>query len=85
MHRIKLAEAETCLAELVKEAANGEEVIITQEDGIAIKLTRIADSSDNNKNKLVDPEGIWDHSVTSQNISDARKEMWKKFDSEDSE
>ena len=33
MHKISLKEAETCLAELVKEATNGEEVIITQTDG----------------------------------------------------
>ena len=30
MHKISLKEAETCLAKLVKEATNGEEVIITQ-------------------------------------------------------
>lgn len=38
MHKINLSEAETCLAELIKEAANGEDVIITQDDGSAFKL-----------------------------------------------
>ncbi len=38
MHKISLKEAETCLAKLVKEATNGEEVIITQTDGSAVKL-----------------------------------------------
>lgn len=38
MHKINLTEAETCLAELVKEAAGGEDVIITQDDGSAFKI-----------------------------------------------
>ena len=41
MTKIDLKEAETCLAALVKEAANGEEVIITQKDGPAFKLVPI--------------------------------------------
>ena len=38
MHTISLVEAKEQLAELVEEAANGEEVIITQEDGSAFKI-----------------------------------------------
>ncbi len=37
MQKIPLTEAESCLAELVKEATNGEEIIITQTDGSAVK------------------------------------------------
>ena len=40
MQKIPLTEAESCLAELVKEATNGEEIIITQTDGSAVKLVR---------------------------------------------
>lgn len=42
MHKINLSEAETCLKELIKEAANGEDVIITQDDGSAFKLVPFA-------------------------------------------
>jgi len=38
MHTISLVEAKEHLAELVADAANGEEVIITQEDGSAFKI-----------------------------------------------
>lgn len=41
MHTISLVEAKDQLAELVEEAANGEEVIITQEDGSAFKIIPI--------------------------------------------
>ncbi len=41
MHTISLVEAKEQLAELVEEAANGEEVIITQEDGSAFKIIPI--------------------------------------------
>lgn len=88
MHKINLTDAETCLAELVKEAAKGEEVIITLEDGAAFKLIPVTDKpsvSTAQNNKLYDPEGIWDQSITSQDIAEARKEMWQKFESEDAE
>ena len=42
MHKISLTEAEACLAELVKEATNGEEVIITQTDGSVVKLVAVS-------------------------------------------
>ncbi len=42
MQKIPLAEAESCLAELVKEATNGEEIIITQTDGSAVKLVALS-------------------------------------------
>ena len=42
MYKINLSEAETCLAELVKEAAKGEDVIITQDDGSAFKIVPLS-------------------------------------------
>ncbi len=42
MHELALKEAETRLAELVVEAAGGEEVVITGEDGTAVKLVALA-------------------------------------------
>ena len=42
MHKINLEEAETCLAELIKKAAKGEDVIITQGDGSAFKIVPLS-------------------------------------------
>jgi len=42
MHKLTLTEAQTCLAELVKEAIHGEEIIIIQTDGLAVKLVPIS-------------------------------------------
>ena len=42
MHKIDLSEAETCLAKLIKEAANGEDVIITHNDGSAFKIVPLS-------------------------------------------
>ncbi len=41
MHKINLQEAETRLAQLIEEAASGEEVIITRNDGSAFKIVPI--------------------------------------------
>jgi antitoxin (DNA-binding transcriptional repressor) of toxin-antitoxin stability system len=92
MHKINLEEAETCLAELVKEAAKGEDVIITQGDGSAFQLIPIQNLSNRSQpnrssldqEALFNPEGIWDQAnrITSQDIAEARKEMWHKFDQE---
>lgn len=41
MQKISLTEAESCLAELIEEATNGEEIIITQADGAAVKLVAL--------------------------------------------
>ena len=41
MHTIELKEAEGRLASLIDEAANGEEVIITREDGTAFKIVPV--------------------------------------------
>lgn len=38
MHQINLKEAETRLAELIEEAASGEEVVITRSDGKSFKI-----------------------------------------------
>lgn len=88
MHKINLTEAEACLAALVKEVANGEEVVIIEESGLAVKLVLVADipsSSDSNQGKLFNPEGLWDQAepITSQDIAEVRKEMWHKFDQKD--
>lgn len=92
MHKINLSEAQTCLAELVKEAEQGEDVIITQDNGLEFKLVRIGIDQDASKMdktdaplKLYNPEGIWakTHPITEKDISDARNEMWKKFDAKD--
>ena len=42
MYKISLTEAKSRLAELVKEAASGEEIIITQQNGSAVKLVPLA-------------------------------------------
>ncbi|WP_066378837.1 MULTISPECIES: type II toxin-antitoxin system Phd/YefM family antitoxin [unclassified Anabaena] len=38
MHQVNLKEAETRLAQLIEEAAGGEEVIITRSDGTSFKI-----------------------------------------------
>ncbi|MBD1870630.1 type II toxin-antitoxin system Phd/YefM family antitoxin [Oculatella sp. FACHB-28] len=42
MHQVNLKEAETQLAKLIEEAANGEEVIITRSDGTSFKIMPIS-------------------------------------------
>lgn len=42
MHEVKLKEAEVRLAELIDEAAQGEEVVITRGDGTAFKIVPIS-------------------------------------------
>jgi antitoxin (DNA-binding transcriptional repressor) of toxin-antitoxin stability system len=42
MHKVKLKEAEVRLAELIDEAAYGEEVVITRGDGAAFKIIPIS-------------------------------------------
>ena len=88
MHKINLTEAESCLAALVKEVANGEEVVIVEESGLAIRLvlmTDIPSSSEPSQGKLFNPEGLWDQAepIASQDIAEARKEMWHKFAQKD--
>ena len=85
MHKINLTEAEGCLAALVKEVANGEEVVIIEESGLAIRLVLMADvpsASDFSEDKFFNPEGLWDQAepITSHDIVEVRKEMWYKFD-----
>jgi len=41
MHYINLKEAETKLAELIEEAASGEEVVITRSDGAAFLIVSL--------------------------------------------
>ncbi len=41
MHQLALKEAQARLAELVAEAENGEDVVITRDDGAAFKLVPI--------------------------------------------
>jgi antitoxin (DNA-binding transcriptional repressor) of toxin-antitoxin stability system len=38
MHKVDLKEATTHLAELIEEAASGEEVVITQDDGSSFQI-----------------------------------------------
>ena len=88
MHKINLTEAEGCLAALVKEVANGEEVVIIEESGLAVRLVLMADvpsAPDTSEDKLFNPEGLWDQAepITSQDIAEARKEMWHKFEQKD--
>ena len=83
-----ILEAENCLAALVKEAANGEKVVITQEDGSAFQLVPMANapgSSESDQGKLFNPEGLWDQMkpITARDIAEVRKEMWHKFDQKD--
>ena len=85
MHKINLIEAAACLASLVKEVANGEEVVIIEESGLAVKLVLVPDipsSSGSNQGKLFNPEGLWGQTepITSQDIVEVRKEMWHKFE-----
>ncbi len=56
MQKISLTEAESCLAELIEEATNGEEIIITQADGAAVKL--VALSQDNPTPKYGSAKGL---------------------------
>lgn len=42
MHQVTLIEAQQQLPKLVAEAAQGESVIITQDDGPAVQLVRVA-------------------------------------------
>ena len=88
MHKIDLIEAKNCLVALVKEAANGEKVVITQEDGSAFQLVPMANtpgSSESDQGKLFNPEGLWDQMkpITARYIAEVRKEMWHKFNQED--
>lgn len=41
MHQVALQEAETQLAQLIEEVANGEEVVITRRDGAAFRIVPI--------------------------------------------
>ena len=78
MHKINLTEAEGCLAALVKEVANGEEVVIIEASGLAVKLVLMADVpglSDSSRGKLFNPEGLWEQAqpITSQDIAEVQK------------
>ena len=42
MHTVGLKEAEGRLAELIDEVANGEEVVITREDGTTFKIVPVS-------------------------------------------
>jgi len=42
MHKIDLKKAETCLPKLVEEAAQGEDIVITRDDGALFKIVPIA-------------------------------------------
>ena len=42
MHTVELQEAAGRLAELIDEVANGEEVVITREDGATFKIIAVA-------------------------------------------
>jgi prevent-host-death family protein len=44
MHRVDLREAEGRLAELIAEAADGEDVVITRSDGASFKIVPVARS-----------------------------------------
>ncbi|MDE2999749.1 MAG: hypothetical protein OXU79_11790 [Gemmatimonadota bacterium] len=88
MHKINLNEAKTCLASLVKEVANGEDVIITEENGLAFKLVlleKVPGSPGFDGGTLFNPEGLWEHArpITSEDIAEVRSEMWQKFDQKD--
>ena len=43
MHQVHLKEAETRLAELIEEAATGEEVVIIRSDGTSFKIVPIGE------------------------------------------
>lgn len=88
MRKINLNEAKTCLTSLVKEVANGGEVIITEESGVAIKLVlleKVPGSSGFDQGKLFNPEGLWEQAnpLTSEDIDEVRNKMWQKFDQND--
>ena len=88
MYRINLNKAKDCLASLVKEVADGEEVIITDESGLAFELVLLGQapgSQDDNRGKLFDPEGLWEQAnpITTEDIAEVRNEMWRKFDQMD--
>ena len=88
MRKINLIEAKTCLASLVKEVANGEDAIITEENGLAFKLVlleKVPGSSGFDQGKLFNPEGLWEQEnpITSEDIDEVRNEMWQKFDQKD--
>jgi antitoxin (DNA-binding transcriptional repressor) of toxin-antitoxin stability system len=42
MHQVNLQEAQTQLAALIEEAASGEEVVITRNDGASFKIVQIS-------------------------------------------
>ncbi len=44
MHELALRDAESRLAELVAEAASGEEVVITRDDGAAFQIVPVAET-----------------------------------------
>lgn len=44
MHKVDLREAEGRLAELIAEAADGEEVVITRSDGASFKIVPVVGS-----------------------------------------
>ena len=88
MRKINLNEAKTCLASLVKEVANGEDVIITEENGLAFKfvlLKEVPGSSGFDEGTLFNPEGLWENAkpITSEDVDEVRNEMWQKFDQKD--
>ncbi len=88
MRKINLTEAESCLAALVKEVADGEEVVIVEESGLAVKLVLLADvpsSLGSSRDRLFNPEGLWEHArpITSKDIDEVRREMWHKFEQKD--
>ncbi len=88
MHKINLHEAKDCLASLVRKVADGEEVIITDESGLAFKLVLLGQapgSQDDIRGKFFDPEGLWEHAkpITFEDIAEVRNEMWRKFDQMD--
>ena len=88
MRKINLNEAKNCLASLVKEVANGEEVIITEESGLAFRLVpleKVPGSSGFDQGMLFNPEGLWEDAkpITSEDIAEVRSEMWRKFDQKD--
>ena len=88
MHRINLNEAKGCLASLVKEVADGEEVIITEESGLAFKLVllgQVPGSQGYNREKLLNPDGLWEEAkpISSEDIAEVRNEIWRKFDQMD--
>ncbi|MDE3259395.1 MAG: type II toxin-antitoxin system Phd/YefM family antitoxin [Gemmatimonadota bacterium] len=85
MRKININEAKTTLASLVKEVANGEEVIITEESGLAIQLVLLEEAPGLpgfDEGTLFNPEGLWEHAkpITSEEIDEARNETWRKFD-----